>query len=127
MMSFGRKLREKYLVLFLLVISFLFFVYQQKINHELLKSNTVQLQHLKAINTDVQETYLRLKNYGRFIHKMVKEKTANEHKEDVNKVTNAECVTPPFLLIEIHSHPKNFLSRQAIRLSWGNKDSNAKR
>ncbi|XP_031564976.1 beta-1,3-galactosyltransferase 5-like [Actinia tenebrosa] len=53
-----------------------------------------------------------------------KEKIAKQFKEDI---LSAECLTPPFLLIEIHSHPKNFLSRQAIRLSWGNKDLDEKR
>ena len=35
---------------------------------------------------------------------------------------NIVCSDDLFLLIQVHSSPKNFLSRQAIRLSWGNMD-----
>lgn len=136
-MSFGRNSRNKYLVLvsLLIWISLLFFIYQQKLNYvESSKSNILHLQHLKAINKDMKDTYQRFEFYKRFIEKMAnelrqsKEKIAKESKEyRINKGTSVECTTPPFLLIEIHSHPKNFLSRQAIRLSWGNKDLNQKR
>ena len=33
---------------------------------------------------------------------------------------NIVCRKDLFLLIQVHSSPKNFMSRQAIRLSWGN-------
>lgn len=32
------------------------------------------------------------------------------------------CNNELFLLIQVHSIPKNFMSRQAIRLSWGSMD-----
>ena len=32
------------------------------------------------------------------------------------------CNNELFLLIQVHSSPKNFMSRQAIRLSWGSMD-----
>lgn len=32
------------------------------------------------------------------------------------------CNNELFLLIQVHSNPKNFMSRQAIRLSWGSMD-----
>ena len=34
-------------------------------------------------------------------------------------VQNVVCSEDLFLLIQVHSSPKNFVSRQAIRLSWG--------
>ena len=33
------------------------------------------------------------------------------------------CNNELFLLIQVHSIPKNFMSRQAIRLSWGSMDN----
>ena len=39
-----------------------------------------------------------------------------------NLKQNVVCSNDLFLLIQVHSSPKNFLSRQAIRLSWGNLD-----
>ena len=42
-----------------------------------------------------------------------------ESHRDVLK-QNFVCNNRLFLLIQVHSSPKNFMSRQAIRLSWGN-------
>lgn len=36
------------------------------------------------------------------------------------KKTNTACRNALFLLIQVHSSPENFMSRKAIRLSWGN-------
>ena len=40
----------------------------------------------------------------------------------ISKQQQIPCNNELFLLIQVHSAPENFMSRQAIRLSWGNMD-----
>ena len=64
------------------------------------------------------------KNFGKKFHDAVKNASFNnlESNGDILKqhiVCNDDLF---FLLIQVHSSPENFMSRQAIRLTWGSMD-----
>lgn len=63
------------------------------------------------------------RNFGKKFLDAVKNASFNKFPL-VGKVSkqNTVCNNELFLLIQIHSRPENFMSRQAIRLSWGSMD-----
>jgi hypothetical protein len=126
-MAFGRKFRDcKHIVLYWLLITLLFLFYQRNSHHDSTKSKKMNLNYLRSIKEDIELAYTQFHLYEIYIEKMAnklrKETSVGDFKKVIDKDTSAKCLTAPFLLIQIHSHPKNFISRQAIRLSWGNKD-----
>ena len=48
--------------------------------------------------------------------------TTDSNPETHDLKQNRVCSDELFLLIQVHSAPENFMSRQAIRLSWGSMD-----
>lgn len=89
---------------------------------------TTNYGHLEMMNFDLKEILDRYslsmntlgKNYEQAQHTRKRVNRVHTHKKAVSKIVKmSRCASPPFLLIQVHSSPGNFLSREAIRLSWG--------
>ena len=77
-------------------------------------------KHLRLIRQDFQKTLVQYE-VEKIMHRTLKTKAPSfnfeSHREELGK--DIICNHDLFLLIQVHSNPKNYMSRQAIRLSWG--------
>lgn len=88
---------------------------------------TINYGHLEMMNFDLKEILDRYslsmntlgKNYEQAQYTRKGVSKVHTRKKSINIVKMSRCQSPPFLLIQVHSSPGNFLSREAIRLSWG--------
>ena len=84
---------------------------------------------LRRLQIEINETFRRFDEIERVAGKafeqaaLFKGNWKQRRKDDQIKKGNhdpvLDCKQAPFLLIQIHSKPANFMERAAIRMSWG--------
>ena len=87
--------------------------------------------YLELLNLDIKDAFDRYQTSKHTIAKQYKDilekkfELFNQTKEERSKNVHVEpsCTKKPFLLILVHSNPEHFLSREAIRLTWGRQEN----
>lgn len=86
-------------------------------------------QHLLLLRVDYEKILAQYetsrRNFGKKFEDAVKDAYSFNNLQMAGKISmqNIVCNYELFLLIQVHSDPKNFMSRQAIRLSWGSMEN----
>ena len=92
------------------------------------KSNIAIYNYLEMLNLDINDAFERYQTSKNTVAKQYKDVLGARVHEDVVQMERVlkgdtpvepSCTVDPFLLIEIHSNPENFMSRESIRLTWG--------
>ena len=104
-----------------------YFVDSKDQNQELLLVNWKGLQ-IEIDTTFQRYTEIREREEKAFKQAALygKKLTVEVNRSDEHGQVNSslpDCNPAPFLLIQIHSTPANFMERQAIRMSWGRPDN----
>lgn len=91
-------------------------------------SNIANYGHLEMLNSDLKETLDKYSastsTLGQAFIQTISGHNARSFKKGYARQTLIKCFNGnPFLLIQVHSKPENFISREAIRLSWGSPDN----
>ena len=76
---------------------------------------------LKALQMEINETFRRYDAKQETVGKAFEEAVLHgkKGKDRINSTAFPDCQQKPFLLVMIHSTPKNFIAREAIRITWG--------
>ena len=132
-LAFKRKLIILPCLVFLIAVGNVFvLVYQHHEKSPVKKSNqtvTVLIHEkapssynfLKALRVEIKETFRRYEakeeTVGKTYQKAAFHKKKGRYRR--NSIAFPDCQPTPFLLIEVHTTPQNFMEREAIRLTWG--------
>ena len=82
------------------------------------------VNYLKELRHAIDKTYQAFEK-KRIVHTGLRKAKVSYENRNSPKTTRSlpmprpGCDKKPFLLIQVHSSPSNFLKREAIRLSWG--------
>lgn len=95
-------------------------------------SGLVNVGHLEMLNYDLKETLDKYTismtdTLGQAFLKARAQTTEKSSRKLKIEAANVKCSEKPFLLIQVHSKPENYQSREAIRLSWGSPENTINR
>lgn len=94
--------------------------------------DSASYNYLELLNLDIKDAFDRYQTskdtIGKQYMDVLKQKfpegfSHTENEKGKNVYVEPRCFKTPFLLIEVHSRPENFMSREAIRLTWGRQEN----
>lgn len=92
----------------------------------------VEFGHLEMLNYDLKETFDKYATSMTTLGEAFTQASSYNYAQSTTRGSerkwkaeeiSIKCSGKPFLLIQVHSKPENFQSREAIRLSWGSSEN----